>query len=486
MKERVNNLSYLHGVYGQQAATTDTLSPSGVGTLPVYIGTAPVQQLADPSAAVNVPILINSFDDAKAKIGYSDDWETFTLCEAVYAHFKNRIQPIGPIIVINAMDPEVNVSEGTQSVAITNGIGYITAPAVLDTIVITGKVQGTDYKAEYVADGRVKLTALPTKTLANPSAATFDKMDIAQVTNSDIIGGNVGGVRTGISVVELVYVTHKQIPTILAAPGWSQIMAVKEALITASQNINGHWDALVAADLDSGATSDTIVKANAWKSTNGYTDIGLKVGWPKAKSAGRIFWASTLMVVRMQQTDFAADNVPYISPSNKQIDITGPVLANGTDFVFDESQANELNQRGITTFNYRSGIWVLWGPHNANYEYGAAIDPKNIFDAGIRMMMYMTNTFQDSFMSDVDGPLNRSTKDTILNDAGTWINSLVADGKLLYGAIEFLETSNPTSSIVEGNFVFNTQITTAPVAKSLTFVVQYTTAGITTLFGGGS
>ncbi|QGQ97060.1 phage tail sheath protein [Paenibacillus psychroresistens] len=479
-------MPYLHGVYGQQSPTTDTLSPSGVSTLPVYIGTAPVQQLADPAAAINVPIIINSFADAVAKIGYSDDWVTFTLSEAVYAHFKNRIQPIGPIVVINVMDPETSVTVGTQSVAIANGVGYITAPAVLDTIAITGKVLGTDFKAEYTTDGRVKVSALPTKTLVNPSPATFDKMDIAEVTSSDVIGGNLAGVRTGISVVELVYVTHKQIPTILAAPGWSQVKLIKEALVTASQNINGHWDALVAADLDSGATSDTIAEAIAWKATNGYTDIGVKVGWPKAKSAGRIFWTSTLMVVRMQQTDFASDNVPYISPSNKQVDITGPVLASGADFVFDENQANELNQKGITTFNFRSGIWVLWGPHCANYEYGASIDPKDVFDAGIRMMMYMTNTFQDRFMSDVDGPLNRSMKDTILNDAGTWINSLIADGKLLYGVIEFLETSNPTSSIVEGNFLFNTQITTTPVAKSLTFVVQYTTKGITALFGGES
>ncbi len=479
-------MPYQHGVNAVQSPTTDTLSPSGVATLPVYFGTAPVQQLDDSSVAINVPILVNSFDEAKAKLGYSDDWSTFTLCEAMYAHFKNRIQPIGPIVLVNIMDPDVHSAADTAPVAIVNGVGYLDKPAVLDTIVITDKVQGTDYAVEYTTDGRVKFTVLPTKTLANPSTVTFNKMDVAEVVNADIIGGNTAGVRTGISVAEMVYVTLKQIPTILAAPGWSHIKAIKEALVTVSQKINGHWDTLVAADLSSGATSDTIAEAITWKATNGYTDIPLKVGWPKAKSAGRIFWASTFMVVRMQQTDFANDNVPYVSPSNKQVDITSPVLENGADFYFDETQANELNAKGITTFNYRSGIWVLWGPHNANYEYGVSIDPKDVFDAGIRMMMYLTNSFQDRFMSDVDGPLNRSVKDTILNDAGTWLNSLVADGKLLYGVVEFNETSNPTSSIVEGNFVFNVQSTTTPVAKGITFVVQYTTAGISTLFGGES
>lgn len=476
-------MPYKHGIYGEQVPTTDTLPPSGVATLPVYIGTAPVHQLSDPAVAVNVPIIVNSYEDAKAKIGYSDDWETFTLCESVYAHFKNRIQSMGPIVLINVMDPLVHVTADTASVAITNGVGYLDEPTPLDSIEIALKVKGTDYTVEHTTDGRVKFTALT--TLDNPSTVTFDRMDVTKVLDADIIGGNINGDRTGLSVVELVYQTFNQIPTIIASPGWSQIKEIKEAMVTVSQQINGHWDALVVADLNS-QTTLTISDAIAWKETNGYTDIGLKVGWPKGQSAGKIFCTSTITVVRMQQTDYANDNVPFVSPSNKQVDITSPVLADGTKITFDETEANELNKHGITTFAFRSGNWVLWGPHCANYEYGADIDPKNVFDSSIRMMRYLTNSFQARYMSDIDGPLNRSVVDTILNDAGTWLNSLIADGKMLYGQIEFTETSNPTSSIVEGDFQFDVLTTTTPVAKSLTFSVQYTTTGVSTLFGGES
>lgn len=412
-------MPYQHGIYGQQVPTTDALAPAGVATLPVYIGTAPVDDLDTPAAAVNTPLLLTSFEDAEAKIGYSDDWATYTLCEAVYAHFKNRIQPIGPIVVVNVYDPATH-TEGADEVAAT-----------------------------------------------------------------DIIGSKVNGVRKGLAVVELIYQTHNMIPTLLAAPGWSSTKTVKEAMMTAAKAINGHWDAFVLADLDS-ATSKTITSAISWKSTNGYSDVGLKVGWPQAEIAGKRFRASTLMAVRMQQTDFAAGNVPYISPSNKQVDMTKTVLEDGSSIIFDEQDANELNKKGITTFNFRSGIWVLWGPHGANFEYGAQIDPKEVFDASIRMMQYLTNSFQQRYMASIDGPLNRSVVDTILNDAGTWLNSLVADGKLLFAEIRFNESSNPTSSIVEGDFIFDIAPTTTPVAKSLTFRVQYTTRGISTLFGGES
>jgi uncharacterized protein len=482
----VNNLAYKHGVYGSLEPSTDTLPPSGVGTLPIYIGTAPVQQLADPAAAVNVPIMLNNYEDAVSKVGYSDDWATFTLSEVVYAHFKNRIQPIGPIIVINVMDPTVHSSATTKDVAIINGVGYINEPVVLDSIEIDDKERGVDYDAAYTTDGRVKISALPNKTLTNPTSVTCNKMDISKVLPADIIGGNLDGVRSGIYVADLVYQKLNQVPTILAAPGWSHIKSIKEAMVTKAQKINGHWDAVVLADLEASALTTTIAQAISWKETNGYTDVPLKVGWPKASVAGRTFWSSTIMGVRMQQTDFENENVPFESPSNKQVDVTATTLGDGSEISFDELEANELNAAGITTFNFRDGIWVLWGPHNANYKYGTEIKPENVFDAYIRMGRYLTNSFQRRYGADVDGPLNRSKVDTILNDSGVWLNGLVADGYLLSASIRFIETSNPVSSMVEGDFIFDVVNTNTPVAKSLTFRVRATTAGLVALFGGES
>ena len=477
-------MTYKHGVEGILNPTQDDLPISGTGTLPVYIGTAPVQQLA--IASINRPILAQTFDEAKAALGYSDDWGNFTLCEAMYAHFRNKVQPIGPIVLINVMDPASHKTEDSASVAITNGIGYIDKPAILTSIEIEGKERDIDFTAEYTSDGRVKISAIAGKTLVNPSVATFNSMDISTVTDSDFIGNlTEAGERTGLYCIDLVYRMHNLIPTIIVAPGWSQKKAIKEAMAARAQKINGHWDALIVTDIDSGdPTANSLANAITWKATNGYTDRNMKVGWPKVSSAGYIFWLSTVMAVRMQQTDYENDDAPFESPSNKQIDATGAVLPSGEEVLYDELQCNTLNKNGITTANFRNGIWVLWGPHNANYEYGSSLDSRDIFDAGIRMMMYMTNTFQANYMDDIDGPLNRSKVGSILNEVQTWINGMIADGKLLYGTISFNETSNPTSSIVEGDFVFDIETTTTPVGKSLSFAVRYTTKGIQTLFGG--
>ena len=91
---------YLYGAYGHIG---ETVAQSAVqaGTTPVYIGTAPVNLVRGFGEAgiINAPIKITSLVDAQKKIGYSSDWGTFTLCEAVYAHFNNTLGNIGPIYV---------------------------------------------------------------------------------------------------------------------------------------------------------------------------------------------------------------------------------------------------------------------------------------------------------------------------------------------------------------------------------------------------
>lgn len=410
-------MSYKHGVFGIQVPTQDSIPMSGTGTLPVYIGTAPVSQLTSTAGAINVPLLITGYEDAKAKIGYSDDWGKYTLCEAVYAHFKNSIGNIGPIVVINVLDPQVHDDE-------------------------------------------------------NP------------VDKDDIIGGiDAEGKRSGLACADLIYQKYNMVPTILAAPGWSQLPNVEAALLEKCQKINGHWDAICVVDIDSTAAK-TISAAKSWKTTNAYTSKLEKVCWPKVVKRDKNYWLSTLTVVRMCQTDYANDGIPFESPSNKVLDITGTCLGDGTAINFDEAQASDLNSKGVTTVSFRAGSWVLWGPHNGNYEYGAEMDPRDRFDCNIRMMMYLTNSFQVSYMPAVDQPLNRARVDAILNDAQVWLNSLISDGKMLFAEIKFNEASNPVNSMVEGDFIFDIRTTTTPPGKSLTFSVQYTTQGLNALFGG--
>lgn len=474
-------MTYKHGIAGIAMPSTDTFPPSGVGTLPVYIGTAPVHQLQTPEAALNVPYLVNSFDEAKERLGYSDDWGSFTLCEAMYAHFKNPIQNIGPIVLINVMDPALHTKAGTESVVLTGGVGYITKAALKDSVEIAGKTEGTDYTLTRMADGTLKLTQVT--TLTSPVTVSFDELDNAAVEAADIVGGITDGEYAGLACLDLIYGEFGMVPTVVAAPGFAHMAPVYEEMASRCQNIGAHWDAIFLMDLDD-ITLTTNDAAIAWKETKGYTAKIGKVFWPQVKNGDRTYHLSTLAAARMQQTDWANGNCPYESPSNKQIPVTGLVLPGGGAVKFDETKANTLNAQGITTALYSGGTWRLWGPHMGNYKYGADIKPEDLFDASVRMMQWLTNGFQENFMGQVDGPLNRRTVERILDDAQVWLNALTAEGKILYGQIEFKPQSNPESAMVEGDFVFDVGTTTTPVGKSLTFAVQWKKTGLASLFGG--
>ncbi len=480
-------MSYQHGSFGSMSATQDeTIAAS---TLPVYFGILPVHQLMDYSGAVNKPILASGYADAVAKVGYNDkNWNEFDLCEAIYAHFKNSIQIIGPIVLINVLDPDKMKKTGQpSSITFTNNKATIeNDKIILKSISIEGKAFGKDFSAEYSTDGTYVIINDLGGNLNSPVIINYDEVDISSVTKDEIIGNtdSVTGIKTGISVLDLVYQTYNMVPTILDSPGWSHIKEVDDALKSASQLINGHWYAWVNSNLSVNDDANTINKAKMWKTNNGYVGNTEAPSWPMAKNGNRILHLSTLATVTMQWVDYNNDDIPYETPSNKQIDITGLCLADGTDIIFDQSQANDLNSKGIRTAIYWGGQWVLWGSHTGEYEYGKTMDPRDKFDSNMRMMYYLLNNFQLKYGIEVDKPMSRSRIDTILNNYQAQIDSLISSGKLLYGLIQFTAKSNPTSDLVEGDFDFDITTTTTPPGKSINAKLQYTTKGISVLFGG--
>ena len=282
-------MPYKHGVSANLIPSQPAFPPSGIGTLPVYVGTAPINVLADPEAALNKVILVKSLNEAKLAVGYSDDWDTFTLCEAIDAHFNNPLGNMGPIVLINVFDPATDTKEGSENVALVDKVGYIDNEKVLlESIEIADKVLGTDYNAEYVViDGKnkVKITDISVGGLVSPVAVTFDEMDISKISAADIVGTvDEDGVRTGLQVVDFVYQDTGLIPTILAAPGWSEDPVVYTGLVSKCQAINSHWDAICVADIDSSsAGAVTVSEAKDWKDTNGYISKLSKIFWPMSK-----------------------------------------------------------------------------------------------------------------------------------------------------------------------------------------------------------
>lgn len=485
-------MSYKHGVYSEKSAYSGGFGKKAIGTIPVYIGTAPIHQLNTAGAAdfdyskyINKPMLINSLQDARKKIGYSTDFESFTLCEAVAAHFNNGVEAVGPIIVINIFNPaNVESSNSTETITFTgvtgNKVGYITdSKAAIENITI-GSLTTGDYKLSY-ENGKIKVNVTKEGYSSTTTTASFARVDTSDTAIS------VEAFTKGLEAMDICEVATGEIPNILAAPKYSKKPAYYVKMIEkAVDKISGKWNFTVVSDIVADSTVNTVDKAIAWKETNGHDSKFDKVCFPKVSYNGAKYHLSTMAVVTMQSVDTDADGVPYISPSNKVIYADATILDDGTEILLTEPQANKLNEAGITSVNIIRGKHRLWGVHNANYSYAneSNIDPDEQQDAGIRMGLYLMNKMQYDYIDTIDTPINRKDIDGIISKAQQWLNGLVNDGALLYGTVAFNSASNPADNLVVGDFVFDVQHTTAPNGKSLTFRLQYTEAGLATLTQG--
>lgn len=496
---------YLYGAYGHIG---DTVAQSAVqaGTTPVYIGTAPVNLMRGFTGLriINEPVKLTNLIDAQKKLGYSADWGIFTLCEVMDAHFNNRKGNIGPIYVINMLDPREGrhrkAAETTKSLSFSGGrTEFLSTSIILDTLTIAKADAGTyvedeDYTIDYnFTKGSVIVTSLKTAApLTGILTATYYEVDDTLIEDADIIGGvTASGEYSGLSAIQLLYPEQFAVCNLIAAPGWSHRPKVYNAMIAASRNINGHWDAFVMADLplvDGSQAVDTIEKAIAWKQDNAFSHERSKVFWPQAlDSLGKVYHLSTLATVELMRADYSHNSIPMETCGNKSVPVIKQYFgANANNRGFDQQTAKELTQKGISTVCAWAGEWVLWGDHTAAYTYGAEVDARAIFDVSMRMLMHITNRFQREWSPEIDEPMTRALKDRILNREQEKLDGYVSMGALIgEPRILFLESENSITDIMNGDFRWDIAVTPTPPLKSATVYVAYTDAGFSVYYEGG-
>lgn len=488
-------MAYKHGAYGQidESRVADATQAEVVAA---YIGTAPINLVRGYADAnlVNMPIKIQNMSDAQSKAGYSDDWEDFTLCEAFAEHFDNSVGNVGPIYIVNVLDPDAHRAEKATSKELNFSnlrAEFESSDIILDTFAIADMAEGVDYSLDYnYTKGTVVVKLLDSDSTVTTATATYNTVDASKVEYADIIGGaTADGIYTGLSAMSLLYQYHNAVLNILAAPGWSHIPAVYKALCSTVQKLNGHWDGFVHADVpledDEGNAINTIAKATEWKDANGYTSEYSKVYWPQViDGSGRVYHLSTVGAATMLRVDQSHDAVPFESPSNKEIMATKQYFgADSKNNGFDQQTANTLNEKGITTAVYWAGNWVLWGPHTAAYTYNGSMDARAIFDVNIRMLEHITNMFQLRHGTEIDSPMTPQDKDTILNTEKEYLDTLLGVGALIgTPTVEFLETDNTTADMMNGDFVWRFAVTNTPPFKSGTARICYTDEGFSSFF----
>ena len=469
-------MAYKHGIYTESVSTAGRLQTRAAGTIPVYIGTAPIHKTAGTDNKVNTPILINSYNDFVERVGYSDNWDSFTLCEAAYAHFRNGIQSIAPFIVINMLDISKHITaEKTVSVTLANKIGYI--DNAKDDIIIstlTSTDLGTDFTAVYTSDNRIKITYTGTATVTT-ATVTYKSVDAMAIEKDDFV--------KAVNAIDNTTILLGVTPNIIVAPKYSN--SYIDVIVDKCENrISGKWGCVGYVDIPTDSVT-TIEAAKTYKTTNSINNKYIRLHYPKAKYNGKVFHLSVIDAVTSQIVDNETDGVSCRSSSNKRISCDIPVLSDKSAVVYSEAKANELNEKGITTVNYIGGGYRLWGGHMSNYDYSKinTIEAQDRSDATVRMQVYLDNWLKREFVDNIDTPLARREIDNILSSISIGLNSFVNSGYLLKGECYFDEGNNATAELADGNLVLDVLHTETPNGKSISFKLQYDVSGLETLYG---
>lgn len=461
---------FYHGISARQVDTSVTTPVKADSGVPFVVGAAPIHTVG---GAANDPVLCMNYGEAVAALGYSDDWEKYPICEAIYSQFK--LYGIGPVAFVNVLDPAKHKkSVGEKNYPLTDGKVFLPLEALKDTVKVSTYTVGTDFDLFYEGESLIlevlEETTIPTET--GELTITFDAVDPSAVTQADIIGGFDTRTKlySGLELVDKVFPKYGIVVDMILAPGWSDKAEVAAVMAAKAANINGVFEGKALIDADTKELKH-YADVPAWKKKQNINAKTQVLCWPMFGLGDHVFHASVQTAGRMSLTDSDNKGCPAESPSNKSLKIDRAVLADGTLVLLDLQQANYLNSNGIVTALNFIGGYVLWGNETACFP--ADPDVKNYFICVSRMFGWVANTLVLTYWSKVDKKMTRRLIDSIVDSVNIWLNGLVADEQLLGGRVEFREEENSLAALMAGKAVFHVYMTPPSPAKELDFVLEY-------------
>lgn len=486
------------GIIKTTEKETSLTTPAKVeAVLQCIIGRAPINLLQNPQSAVNKPLLINSFEEAVSKVGYSENFADYELNQATMMNFKNFA--VAPLIYINVLDPSnenhiTAVAASAKAIPTSKKINIDVEGILLSTIELsttsggttTKYVADTDYVAAFDTNGKVVISILSTGALASASTVdvAFTKLKPSGVTASDIIGGYnaLTAEASGIECIEKVFPMLGKVPSCLLAPGFSKNPTVMSALKAKAADINSVFKAIFICDADC-STVKTYDAVGTWKNTNSYTDKQMLLTWPAVKIGTDIFHSSIQLGARYASLVAGQiDGFPCDYPSNVDAGIQGACLEDGTEVNLDIKQANTLNEQGVCTFLNWEG-WKNWGVYTAAYPGNR--DVKDYFSAIRTIFTNWNNTFVLTHFNKIDKCMSRKRIDNILDTENIRVSAFTQNDLIADAHMEFEETQNPATNLLAGKIKFHQFLSCYPPMNEIENILEFDVEGLQNrLFGG--
>lgn len=465
----------------EKATSVQTPKVATVG-IPFVVGTAPVQSAAKPAKS-NVPVLVTSWDEAVEKLGFSYDWESYTLCEFMYSHLQ--LFGAQPVIFCNINDPaSMKREEAAADYTVADHRVAVSVDAIADTIKVSvaegaGEAattraleRDTDYSILYDRDDTDTYVCI-VELLEDGSAYDAETVSVAY-SAADPKTATVADVVDGVAQVDACLTAVGLVPDLIAAPGWSHNTVVAAVMATKAAAINGLFKGKAVIDADSGEDGVTeYSQLSGYKNKNNFVDVDQILCWPMVQLGDYRFHLSTQLCGLMATVDAGNRGIPYESPSNKNLKMDACVLEDGTPVNLTWNQVDLIagSWGVVTAVNFLDSGWVAKGNYTACYPGNT--DVKDQFIPVSRMFDFIGNTLIRTFWSKLDKPMTPALRDSILQTCNIWLGGLTGGGYLYGARAEMLAEENPLTSLLDG--IITLHIYNAPPvpAQEIDFILEY-------------
>lgn len=467
-------MAYKHGTYQQEGATSFQL-PVVVNYGHFLVGMAPMHKVKKEKRNINEVVRIGTYQEAIEYFGDIYDLD-FSISQAIKVFFE--LYGVAPLYLVNILDINKHKTEKkTLSEQPLQQGKYLlkSQKAIPDTIVVkgsTGKQVISDAKFVFTAEG-LEIYAKPSE--GNNIDIEYEEVDISKITKTEAIGGFDSATmkRTGLELVNEVFLKYSELPSFVDAPDFSHEADVAAIMETKVKNINGGMFESVA--LINAPVDKKYDELSEWKDSKNITGNDQVVLYGRLGLTKQNYFQSIHYAALSLKVDAENNGVPSQGPSNYSYKMDSFLWQNTSGVMEEvrldkEQQANFLNKNGVVTaINFKG--WRCWGSETAKNPL--ATDPKDKFAYTRRMFKYIGNELVLSYFNNVDKRFTLKMAETMEKSMNIRLNSLVSGNHLLSGKVAFYAADNSLIDIINGDITWTIEVGIVPLAKSITFKKVY-------------
>ena len=449
--------------------------------LPFLVFAHPVDDTVGSSKTLKK---INSYDDFETYYGTASYWGTNGLLRSSgwngYKTAKLWLSNynVYPIICYNVYDKTAHdTSVAGETLTFVTGIGETQYVANINadasTLVVTGKVLGTDYSVTRdLTTGKLGVTSITIG--AGAQNVDYDYCDASNITKQNKLDGID-------KINDILYTDGfgpQELPGIIHAPMWTYNDSDKADLrLQVKARANGYDNGIYKAkgfyDLVEDGTTATAL-----------ADKDVVDPYMIACCGGGTFGSETehllsdhYIALQMLETESQGRGFPSVSAANR-------LIGSGSyepTYKYTVANSNTLVAGGaITVCADRSGRgWVTWGSWTS-YFAGTETDYSKDHYVQMAANVYLTKLIvNDTWSLSTYRTLTKQRVESIVERWNTYIKSLVDQNLLLGGELQFNEADNPD---LTAQTTFRLVLLAPPTMARTDFIIQADLSYLSSIF----